>query len=74
MAQIQSGFIVDGKVFATKSEAVDYIRLPAVTAALLGVASGDQALADFLLQNEDEIQNAFETGTIRRVTKAERKK
>jgi len=74
MAQIQSGFIVDGKVFATKSEAVAYIRLPAVTAALLGVASGDQALADFLLQNEDEIQNAFETGTIRRVTKAERKK
>lgn len=73
-SQIQSGFYVDGKVFATRAEAQNYLREPAVKAALLAAAGGDQAIADFLFTNEDEIQSAFETGTIRRVTKAERKK
>lgn len=74
MSQIESGFFVDGKRFATKAEAVDYVRTPAVKAALLAAAGGQQETADFLFANEDEIQACFETGTIKRVTKAERKK
>ena len=74
MSQIQSGFFVNGQHFATRAEAQDFLRTPAVKAALLQVAGGDQGVAEFLFTNEDEIQSAFETGTIRRVTKAERKK
>ena len=74
MSKIESGFFVDGQRFNTRAEAADFLRTPAVKAALLGVAGGDQNVANFLFDNEDEIQACFETGTIRRVTKAERKK
>lgn len=74
-SQIKSGFVTpDGKVFATAAEARDYLRKPLVEKALKGVAGGDANLTKFLQENEDEIQKAFEVGTVSRVTKSERNK
>ena len=73
--QLQKGVMTsDGKWFATVTEARDYLRKPLIQAALRKVAGGDQNLADFLLENDDEILKAFEAGTVARVTKAERNK
>lgn len=71
---IQSGFLAGGKMFATKAEAVDFLRTPQVQAALKVVAGGNADLAKFLETNEDEILKAFESGVVARVTKAEKKK
>jgi len=64
----------DGKMFDTAADADAYVRGPQIKAALLAVAGGQQDLADFLLKNQEEFEQAMETGTIRRVTKAERTK
>jgi hypothetical protein len=69
---IQSGFIVDGKVFSTKAEAMNYIRRPKIKAALMELTKNNEALSDFLLDNQDEVEGALDTGTVRRVTKVER--
>lgn len=75
MSNIRAGFVTeDGKVFATKSEATDYLRTPLVRAALKRLAGGEQNLANFLFDQEDEIMKAFEVGTVARVTKSEKKK
>lgn len=72
---IRSGFVTeDGKVFATKAEATDYLRTPQVQAALKRLTGGEANLANFLFEQEDEIMKAFEVGTVARVTKSERKK
>lgn len=71
---IQSGFIADGKVFATRAEAQDYLRGPQIDAALKLVSGNNVDLAKFLRDNEDEILKAFESGVVARVTKAEKKK
>jgi hypothetical protein len=72
---LQKGVMTaDGKWFATVGEAKDYLRKPLITAALKKVANGNENLAQFLLENDDEIQKAFEAGTVARVTKAERNK
>jgi hypothetical protein len=73
--QLQKGVMTqDGKWFATVTEARDYLRKPLIAAALKKVANGNDNLAKFLLENDDEIQKAFEAGTVARVTKAERNK
>lgn len=72
--QIQAGFVADGKVFATRAEAVDFLRKPQIESALKVVAGGDANLAKFLSENEDEILKAFEAGVVARVTKAEKKR
>lgn len=64
----------DGSAFDTRAEALDYLRTPLVKAALTKVAGGNPELAKFLFEQEDEIQAAFEVGTVSRVTKSERKK
>lgn len=71
---LKQGYIVDGRVFDTAAEARDYLRLPQVTAALSVLVAGDQNFVKFLLDNQDEIEAAFEVGTIARVTKSERAK
>jgi hypothetical protein len=64
----------DGKVFATKKEALDYLRRPKIKAALQKVAPDNADLVDWLLENQEKVEMSFEVGTIRRVTKVERNK
>jgi FixJ family two-component response regulator len=72
--QIKQGFIVDGQVFATRAEAQAYLRRPQVEAALNALTSNNTDLTNFLIENQDDIEGAFEIGTIQRVTKSERAK
>jgi len=64
----------DGKVFATKKEALDYLRRPKIEAALKKLAPDNADLVGWLLENQERVEMAFETGNIRRVTKSERNK
>lgn len=63
----------DGQTFNTKAEAERHMRKDAIMAALLAVAGGDRDLAKALYDKEEELNEAFDTGTVRMVTKAERK-
>jgi len=64
----------DGKTFETAAEARDYLRKPLIETALKRIAAGDANLAGFLLEQQDEIEKAFEAGVVARVTKSERGK
>ena len=72
MSIVQAAFVTpDGKVFATKKEAQDYIRLPKVREALNKLTNNNKDLVEWLVTNQEAVEMAFETGTIRRVTKVE---
>jgi hypothetical protein len=73
-SQIRKGFIIDGKIFDTNAEAQDYVRRPKIKTALLAVTANKAELADWLLENREAVEVAFEAGTIKRVTKSEKKK
>lgn len=64
----------DGKTFDTKAEALNYLRRPKIKEAMKKVAGGNAELADWLVENQETVEMAFETGTIRRVTKSEHNK
>lgn len=64
----------DGQTFSTKAEAMSHLRRPKILAALKAVTGGNVDLSEWLLANQETVENAFETGTIRRVTKAETKR
>jgi hypothetical protein len=64
----------DGKEFGTREEAMQYIRRPLITAELSKIDGVNKDLVEWLLENQESVEVAFEVGTIRRVTKAERKK
>lgn len=70
---LQQGYIVDGKFFATAAEARDFQRAPLVKKAMLLVTGNNADFAGFLIENQEEIEKAFDSGVIARVTKAERK-
>jgi len=74
--QIQQVFTVEGcdKQFTSKAELMDYLRRPKILEALKGLTNGDAELANWLLNHEELIKESFEVGTIRRVTKSDRKK
>jgi hypothetical protein len=61
----------DGAQFDTKAEAMDYLRRPKILAALKALTAGNEELAEWLLENQETVECAFDTGTIRRVTKSE---
>ncbi len=61
----------DGKMFDTKKEAMDYLRRPKVEEALNKITNTNKELTAWLLDNQETVEMAFETGTIRRVTKVE---
>lgn len=78
MSQAQNQFktvIVtpDGVQHDSKQAAMDHLRKPAILAAMTAVAGGKKELADWLIAHEEQVQMAFETGNIRRVTKSEGK-
>jgi hypothetical protein len=64
----------DGQFFDTKAEAVDHMRRPKILAALKSVTDGNQELTDWLVDNRETVEMAFEIGTIKRVSKGEKKK
>jgi dsDNA-binding SOS-regulon protein len=70
--KLADGTMVEAVVL-TKAEAANIKRQPQVKAAMLKLAK-DEALANWLVENQDNVSNAFDTGTIRRVTKSERSK
>jgi hypothetical protein len=69
---IQQAFVVDGKSFATKQEALDYIRLPKITEAFNALNENNAELTAWLISNENEIKNVFSKDSSRRVTTKER--
>jgi hypothetical protein len=73
MSNIQSGFIVDGKIFATKAEAEEFVRGPKVKEALMILTGKNVDLSTWLIEKKDEILENYESGKIKRVTKQERK-
>jgi len=68
--EIRQTFVVGGQQFETKADAIDYIRKQ----ELLKLANGQEDLAVLLFEHKEAIESAFDTGTIRRVTKTERKR
>lgn len=62
----------DGATFDNKADAERHMRKPSIMAALLAVAGGQRELAESLYAKEDELRDALDAGTIRRVSKAER--
>lgn len=69
--EIQSAFVVDGKVFPTKKDANDYLRRPKITAALEGFIASNPSLVSWLVENQEGVEIAFDVGVIKRVTKTE---
>lgn len=63
----------DGSTFDTRAEALDYMRRPLITAAFNKLTADNAELTNWLVNEQDDIENAFDTGTIRRVTKTEKK-
>jgi len=73
--EISQVFTVNGINFDTKAEAMDYIRRPKIAEALTALTgAGNDELVTWLLDNQDSVEDAFESGTIKRVTKAENAK
>lgn len=64
----------DGATFETKAEALDHLRRPQIRVALANVTAGNTELSEWLLDNQDAVESAFEIGTIKRVTKSEKNK
>lgn len=64
----------DGKVFETKAEAIDYLRRPKILEALRGLTGDNEELSNWLIDNRETVEQAFETGTIHVVTKSDRAK
>ena len=75
MSELKQVFTTpDGKLFDTKKEALDYLRRPKISAELLKVTKNNAELTNWLIENQEQVEVAFDTGTIRRVTKSEQKK
>lgn len=74
--QIKQVFTLPGvdRTFESKAEAADYLRRPKVLEALNKLTEGNAELNTWLFDNRESVEMAFETGTIKRVTKQEAKK
>ncbi len=73
--ELQQAFVTpDGKVFSTKKEAQDYLRRPKIAESLKKITDNNDELVTWLVENQETVEMAFETGTIRRVTKVESNK
>jgi hypothetical protein len=64
----------DGTIFNSMAEAQAYLRTPKIREALMGVTGNNPELTEWLISNQESVEMAFETGTIRRVTTSERTK
>jgi hypothetical protein len=77
-SQITQKFVltVDGKdhIFDSRKEADDFIRKPKVKAALLQLTENNEGVTDWLMAHQEQVEVAFEAGSIKRVTKSEHNK
>lgn len=64
----------DGKQFDNRADALNYLRRPKITEALKKIDKITSELVEWLLTNQEQVEVAFEVGTIRRVTKVEHNK
>ena len=71
MSELKKGYLVDGRVFSTKSEAENYMRIPQVKAALTDLTEAEDS-AEWIFNNKAAIFECYKAGSIRRVTKAEK--
>jgi hypothetical protein len=75
MSEIRQAYVTDdGTIFPTKAEAVAYERKPKILAALMVATANNNDLSVWLMDNDEQVLAAFDAGTIRRVTKSDRKK
>ena len=72
--QIATAFVVNGQIFNSKQEAQDFLRKPLIQKAMSAVTGGNAELTEWLVENQETVEMAFETGSIRRVTKSDAKK
>lgn len=63
----------DGKAFDSKKEAEDYLRRPKIEEALKAISNNNKELVNWLIDNQEKVEMAFEVGTIRRVSKSDHK-
>lgn len=73
---ISNVFRIEGvnQDFSTKAEVEDYLRRPKVLAALMAVTANNSEMSEWLLANQEVVEDSFDTGTVKRVTKQEKKK
>jgi len=70
---VRAAFVTeDGTVFSTRQEAIDHVRKPKIKAALMLLTPSEE-LADWLNNNSEDVAACFETSTVRRVSKKEKK-
>ena len=62
MSEVKQAFIIDGKIFDTKAEALDYVRRPKIKAALFPLTM-DEELTEWLINNQDAVSDSFERNT-----------
>lgn len=71
--EIKQVFQVGDRTFNSKAEANNFIRRPKIEAAFKKFTNGNTDLVNWLIENQESVEMAFEVGTIRRVTKSEHK-
>lgn len=72
---IKAAFMTpDGQTFATKQEAVDHVRIPLIKSALNKLTDKNTDLVEWIIAKKAAIVDAFDSGKVQRVTKAEKKK
>ena len=74
--QIKQVIMIEGcdEQFESKADALNYLRRPKIRAALMKVTDNQKDLSEWLIDNQETVIGAFDTGTVRRVTKSEKKK
>lgn len=60
------------KLFDTKAQALEFLQRPKQTEAFKAFVGENEDLIDWLLNNRTDIEGAFESAKIRRVTKSEK--
>jgi dsDNA-binding SOS-regulon protein len=72
MSELKQVFTTpDGKTFEKKADALNYLRKPKIHAAMVIATDNQEELATWLVEHQEVVEIAFETGTIKRVTKSE---
>jgi len=61
----------DGKSFNSKAEAQEHVRRPKILEALMRTTEGNKELSEWLVDNREVVEEAFEIGVIRRVSKSD---
>jgi hypothetical protein len=61
----------DGTTFDSKAEAQNHQRRPLIIAALKKTVGDNDELAGWLIDQRETVEDAFDAGTIKRVTKSE---